>query len=166
MEDNGTASNNQMYHVVITSTSEDYQLGRPIMDEEDKEIVDPDNLDNDNLVSPSFMIASQLGNMNAGGDLETANYHCKNYVEVTNVTFKGETPNYTDQKIYDDWRLPTEAELMIIAKFQGVQNSAVDVVLVSNNYWGIDGNTGNIQVRTDGDTGTRVRCVRDVKPEQ
>ena len=55
--------------------------------------------DNAKLVSPSFMIASQLGNMNAGGDLETANYHCKNYVEVTNVTFKGETPNYTDQKI-------------------------------------------------------------------
>ncbi|WP_302526485.1 fimbrial protein [Phocaeicola barnesiae] len=156
-------TNARMYHVHLTAASDQYRVGYPLLDENG---YTKNTTDNAMLVSPSFMIASQLGNMNAGGDLETANYHCKNYVEVTNVTFNGETPNYTDQKIYDDWRLPTEAELMIIAKFQGAQNSAVDVVLVSNNYWGIDGNTGNIQVRTDGDTGTRVRCVRDVKPEQ
>lgn len=152
-----------MYHVHLTAASSKYRVGYPLLN---KNGYTQNTADNAKLVSPSFMIASQLGNMNAGGDLETANYHCKNYVEVTNVTFNGERPNYRDQKIYDDWRLPTEAELMIIAEFQGVQNSAVDVVLVSNNYWGIDGNTGNIQVRTDGDTGTRVRCVRDVKPEQ
>lgn len=156
-------TNARMYHVHLTAASSKYRVGYPLLN---KNGYTQNTADNAKLVSPSFMIASQLGNMNAGGDLETANYHCKNYVEVTNVTFNGETPNYTDQKIYDDWRLPTEAELMIIAEFQGVQNSAVDVVLVSNNYWGIDGNTGNIQVRTDGDTGTRVRCVRDVKPEQ
>lgn len=53
-----------MYHVVITSTSGDYQLGRPIMsqDTDYEDIVDPNNPDNDNLVSPSFMLASQLGN--------------------------------------------------------------------------------------------------------
>lgn len=156
-------TNARMYHVHLTAASSKYRVGYPLLN---KDGYTQNTADNAKLVSPSFMIASQLGNMNAGGDLETANYHCKNYVEVTNVTFNGETPNYTDQKIYDDWRLPTEAELMIIAEFQVVKNSAVDVVLVSNNYWGIDGNTGNIQVRTDGDPGTRVRCVRDVKPEQ
>ncbi len=156
-------TNARMYHVHLTAASSQYRVGYPLLDEKG---YTKNTTDNAMLVSPSFMIASQLGNMNAGGDLETANYHCKNYVEVTNVTFNGETPNYTNQKIYDDWRLPTKAELMIIAEFQGVQNSAVDEVLVSNNYWGIDGDTGNIQVRTDGDTGTRVRCVRDVKTEQ
>lgn len=156
-------TNARMYHVHLTAASSQYRVGYPLLDEKG---YTKNTTDNAMLVSPSFMIASQLGNMNAGGDLETANYHCKNYVEVTNVTFNGETPNYTNQKIYDDWRLPTQAELMIIAEFQGVQNSAVDEVLVSNNYWGIDGDTGNIQVRTDGDTGTRVRCVRDVKTEQ
>lgn len=83
LEDNGTASNNQMYHVVITSTSGDYQLGRPIMskDTDNKDIVDPKNPDNDKLVSPSFMLASQLGNSSTIS-WEKAKNQCKNYVEV------------------------------------------------------------------------------------
>lgn len=156
-------TNARMYHVHLTAASSKYRVGYPLLD---KNGYTQNTTDNAMLVAPSFMIASQLGNMNAGGDLATANYHCKNYVEVTNVTFNGETPNYTNQKIYDDWRLPTKAELMIIAEFQDDQNSAVDEVLVSQYYWGIDGDNGNIQVRIDGDDGTRVRCVRDVKPEQ
>lgn len=104
--DNGTASNNQMYHVVITSTSGNYQLGRPIMDEEDKEIVDPNNLDNDKLVSPSFMLASQLGNSSTIKWYE-ARDQCKNYVEVG-----------INGTVYDDWRLPTAAEINIIIKYQ------------------------------------------------
>ena len=108
LEDNGTASNNQMYHVVITSTSGDYQLGRPIMskDTDYKDIVDPNNLDNDKLVSPSFMLASQLGNSSTIS-WEDAKNQCKNYVEVG---INGE--------VYDDWRLPTAAEINIIIKYQ------------------------------------------------
>lgn len=109
LEDNGTASNNQMYHVVITSTSGDYQLGRPIMKQDTadyKEIVDPNNLDNDKLVSPSFMLASQLGNSSTIS-WEDAKNQCKNYVEVG---INGE--------VYDDWRLPTAAEINIIIKYQ------------------------------------------------
>lgn len=108
LEDNGTASNNQMYHVVITSTSGDYQLGRPIMskDTDNKDIVDPKNPDNDKLVSPSFMLASQLGNSSTIS-WEDAKNQCKNYVEVG---INGE--------VYDDWRLPTAAEINIIIKYQ------------------------------------------------
>ena len=108
LEDNGTASNNQMYHVVITSTSGDYQLGRPIMskDTDKKDIVDPKNPDNDKLVSPSFMLASQLGNSSTIS-WEDAKNQCKNYVEVG---INGE--------VYDDWRLPTAAEINIIIKYQ------------------------------------------------
>ncbi|WP_418661165.1 fimbrial protein [Bacteroides ilei] len=158
-------TNARMYHVHITAASGKYRVGYPLLDGNG---YTANTKENAMLVSPSFMIASQLGNMNAGGDLEIANYHCKNYVEVTNVVFKDNEskPNYTDQKVYDDWRLPTEAELKIIAEFQGKDNSAVDIVLVSKQYWGINGGTGKITVSKDGDSGTRVRCVRDVKPEQ
>lgn len=158
-------TNARMYHVHITAASGKYRVGYPLLDEKG---YTANTKENAMLVSPSFMIASQLGNMNAGGDLEIANYHCKNYVEVTNVVFKDNEskPNYTDQKVYDDWRLPTEAELKIIAEFQVKDNSAVDIVLVSKKYWGINGGEGEITVSEDGDSGTRVRCVRDVKPEQ
>lgn len=171
LEDNGTASNNQMYHVVITSTSEDYQLGRPIMkkDTDNEEIVDPNNLDNDNLVSPSFMLASQLGNSSTIS-WEDAKNQCKNYVEVG---INGE--------VYDDWRLPTAAEINIIIKYQTDTNvntkddrAVMDYVLnyegQSNpDYWVSRSNyfmhipasgEGTLQGGSS-DAEHRVRCVRD-----
>ena len=169
LEDNGTASNNQMYHVVITSTSEDYQLGRPIMDEEDKEIVDPDNLDNDNLVSPSFMLASQLGNSSTIS-WEDAKNQCKNYVEVG-----------INKEVYNDWRLPTAAEINIIIKYQtdpkvntGNNNAVMDYVLnygeqSTPNYW-ISRKNYSMKIPNSGkgtleqgesNSKRRVRCVRD-----
>lgn len=167
LEDNGTASNNQMYHVVITSTSGDYQLGRPIMKEE---IVDPNNLDNDKLVSPSFMLASQLGNSSTIS-WEDAKNQCKNYVEVG---INGE--------VYDDWRLPTAAEINIIIKYQTddkvntKDNRAVmDYVLnyegQSNpDYWVSRSNyfmhipasgAGTLEKEESSEAEHRVRCVRD-----
>lgn len=171
LEDNGTASNNQMYHVVITSTSGDYQLGRPIMskDTDNKDIVDPKNPDNDKLVSPSFMLASQLGNSSTIS-WEDAKNQCKNYVEVG---INGE--------VYDDWRLPTAAEINIIIKYQTddkvntKDNRAVmDYVLnyegQSNpDYWVSRSNyfmhippsgEGTLQGGSS-DAEHRVRCVRD-----
>lgn len=171
LEDNGTASNNQMYHVVITSTSGDYQLGRPIMkkDTDNKDIVDPNNLDNDKLVSPSFMLASQLGNSSTIS-WEDAKNQCKNYVEVG---INGE--------VYDDWRLPTAAEINIIIKYQTDTNvntkddrAVMDYVLnyegQSNpDYWVSRSNyfmhipasgEGTLQGGSS-DAEHRVRCVRD-----
>lgn len=168
LEDNGTASNNQMYHVVITSTSGDYQLGRPIMSD-NKDIVDPNNLDNDKLVSPSFMLASQLGNSSTIS-WEDAKNQCKNYVEVG---INGE--------VYDDWRLPTAAEINIIIKYQTDTNvntqddrAVMDYVLnyegQSNpDYWVSRSNyfmhippsgEGTLQGGSS-DAEHRVRCVRD-----
>lgn len=168
LEDNGTASNNQMYHVVITSTSGDYQLGRPIM-KKDEEIVDSNNLDNDKLVSPSFMLASQLGNSSTIS-WEDAKNQCKNYVEVG---INGE--------VYDDWRLPTAAEINIIIKYQTDDKvntkddrAVMDYVLnyegQSNpDYWVSRSNyfmhipasgEGTLQGGSS-DAEHRVRCVRD-----
>lgn len=158
-------TNARMYHVHITAASGTYRVGYPLLDEYG---YTANTEENAMLVSPSFMIASQLGNMNAGGDLETANYHCKNYVEVTNVVFENGNPkpDYSNQKVYNDWRLPTKAEIEIIIKFQqDEERSAVSEVLTSEYYWAIDG--GKCQVRanseSENNTGTRVRCVRDVK---
>lgn len=169
LEDNGTASNNQMYHVVITSTSGDYQLGRPIMSKDTDNIVDPKNPDNDKLVSPSFMLASQLGNSSTIS-WEDAKNQCKNYVEVG---INGE--------VYDDWRLPTAAEINIIIKYQTDTNvntkddrAVMDYVLnyegQSNpDYWVSRSNyfmhippsgEGALQGGSS-DAKHRVRCVRD-----
>lgn len=172
LEDNGTASNNQMYHVVITSTSGDYQLGRPIMskDTDNKDIVDPKNPDNDKLVSPSFMLASQLGNSSTIS-WEKAKNQCKNYVEVG---INGE--------VYDDWRLPTAAEINIIIKYQTDTNvntkndrAVMDYVLnyegQSNpDYWVSRSNyfmhipasgAGTLEKEESSEAEHRVRCVRD-----
>lgn len=158
-EQNSGRTNARMYHVRITAASSEYKLGYPEMDGEYTASGD----ENAKIVSPSFMIASQLGNTNANGTREQAREQCANYVEVTNVSFNRETPDYSEQKVYDDWRLPTPAELKIIATFQNVENSAIDEVLVSNAYWS---SNGEYSVRTDGDEGTRIRCVRDVKPKE
>ena len=161
-QQNSGRTNARMYHVRITAASSKYKLGYPKMDNDGYTAADNDNA---SVVSPSFMIASQLGSTNATDSFDEAKQQCANYVEVTNVPFNGETPiyNYSGRKSYNDWRLPTPAELKIIATFQTVQNSAIDEVLVSNSYWSSD---GACQVRTDGDPGTRIRCVRDVKPEE
>lgn len=158
-------TNARMYHVHITAASGTYRVGYPLLDEDG---YTANTEENAMLVSPSFMIASQLGNMNPGGDLETANYHCKNYVEVTNVVFENgnSEPDYSNQKVYGDWRLPTKAEIDIIIKFQEDEvRSAVSEVLTSEYYWAIDGEECEVQANSEpgSNTGIRVRCVRDVK---
>lgn len=103
------AGNARMYHVQITASSGDYTLGQPRITNGK---TDPGE-DNAELVSPSFMIASQLGAVFSISDEEMAASHCREYVEVAQ-----------DGTVYDDWRLPTRAELEIIMEFQYNLNSA------------------------------------------
>lgn len=152
VQDGGSSrnSNSRMYHVQITASSGTYTLGKPRITTEG--ITDPGN-DNAKLVSPSFMIASQLGavssnylNSNYNEGINMAASHCKEYVEVAK-----------DGTKYDDWRLPTKAEIEIIAKFQRVPGSAVDVVLGGRNYY----SASEIVNLGQGNTGTYLRCIRD-----
>lgn len=152
VQDGGSSgnSNSRMYHVQITASSGTYTLGKPRITTEG--ITDPGN-DNAKLVSPSFMIASQLGavssnylNSNYNEGINMAASHCKEYVEVAK-----------DGTKYDDWRLPTKAEIEIIAKFQRVPGSAVDVVLGGHNYY----SASEIVNLGQGNTGTYLRCIRD-----
>lgn len=165
LRDNGTASNNQMYHVVITSTSDQYKLARPPMtsDAEDATVVQ-NNINND-FVSPSFMLASQLGNSSVIS-WDEAQTQCQHYVEVGNNGIK-----------YNDWRLPTLEEIKIIKQYQEAVPDVMDAVLETREknednkdanpyYWtaieDVYHYTGNITDTTNGGrTECRVRCVRD-----
>lgn len=165
-------SNARMYHVRITATSNDYNLGVPRLTTSpnvDFAYTDPGQ-DNANLVSPSFMIASRLGFVNSSS-LSSANNqakrlsvsrdHCAYYVEVAD-----------NGTVYDDWRLPTAAELRIIMDLQGTKNEsadAIDYLLNADFYYsasgpvfnkGNDGNTS--ESRADEDSWA-IRCIRDAK---
>lgn len=147
--------NARMYHVQITSTPKndvDYVLGLPRMN--DAGYTD-DGVDNAKIVSPSFMIASQLGAVQAAESVEQAASHCAQYVEVTN---RGNKTDNTDVVAYHDWRLPTKAEINIIYKYQ-TNSDAMDEVLSGDQYWSASG-----LVPKPGESDPEdqaIRCIRD-----
>ena len=158
-----TEYNARLYHIVLTASSDKYTIGRPrqIYDEISGLYVTDPGEDNAELVSPSFMIASSLcgflvggGNLTLDGSdnsLRIAREHCANYVEVAK-----------DGTVYDDWRLPTKAELDIILNFQGTEHEnadAIDYLLNGDYYYHAGGRTYNPNHNVDGG---EPRCVRDV----
>lgn len=116
--------NNNMYFVRITKTSDKYVLSVPAMDEDGYTESSPEN---NKLVAPAFMIASQLGTVYPQR-FNDAKEHCKQYAEKS-----------LDGQVYEDWRLPTEAELLIIDYYQGDDNSVIDRVLAGDKYWAASG---------------------------
>lgn len=147
----GKQNNNQMYVVQITSTQQDqtdYKIGHVTT-------IDPKTkLSQENVVSPAFMLASQLGTVLPFDDGVDASNHCDKYIEVR-----------TDGKKYTDWRLPTAAEIGVICKYQNNETQNVmSQVLRAKSYWALDGNQV-IANENDTDTGY-VRCVRDLSPDE
>lgn len=155
--------NGRLYHIRLTATSDTYTVGVPrLIEDEDNPglmVTDPGK-DNEMLVSPSFMIASSLGGFMLGSgnltlddsqnSLRVAREHCANYVEVA-----------WDGTVYDDWRLPTRAELNIIMNFQGSENEdadAIDYLLNAQYYYSANGRVENSKKNMNG---TGVRCIRD-----
>lgn len=147
--------NARMYHVQITASSSKYNVGIP---EQDADGFTDDGEDNAGLVSPSFMIASQLGATKVPQSLEQAKRHCREYVEVYDPDNNPRTDNAIH---YDNWRLPTAAEIQIIINFQYVPNAAMDEVLSGNYYWSATGEVENPGSKMD-DGQSAVRCIRDV----
>ena len=143
--------NNQMYVVQITSTnqtSSDYKIGH-VTNINEKTKLSPEN-----VVSPAFMLASQLGTVSTFSKGVNASNHCDKYVEVR-----------TDGKKYTDWRLPTASEIGVITKYQyDKKQNVIDVVLAGGSYWALNGK----EVKTNnGNSYTGyVRCVRDLSPEE
>ena len=111
-----------------------------------------------NMVSPKFMMASQLG------ATSTMNYNsgvsnCRNYWEETVIN--GITVRY------DDWRLPTKAEIKYIDDLQHNTNNPQGVVMRGNYYWSARSTEAykmKSPLSSSGSTSSaHVRCIRDIK---
>lgn len=152
--------NNRMYIIQVSSTKDSkYNIAHPNIDKST-------GYTNDEVVSPAFMIASQLGAVrSANFDQSGAKTHCETYREVKKENGK--------QVIYDGWRLPTKTEIQFIVDFQkesyknnkGETKQPIKPVLEGANYYTLN----NIDVATNisgANSGTFVRCVRDLTPRE
>jgi hypothetical protein len=172
--------NDHMYVVRITSTSSTYTIDRPLIT---NGVTDPSEANN-KVVSPAFMIASQLGTVSSES-WPNASDHCKRYVEVH------DNGDGTVTK-YADWRLPTLAELKIICTYQNNGGEVMSEVLGGANYWGayhytsqdpqynwrgqITGyqtvdhygyvSTSDYQSHDKTSGSCFIRCIRDMKPSE
>ena len=165
--DSKNPGNQRMYHVHLTATSNEYTIARPkIVDEYGNFTNDVENghtddsADNSLLVSPSFMIASQLGVTSSVSGANENNYQralnqCKNYVE----TYKDENGQTVHLK---DWRLPTKAEIDIIADLQKKTDGAVDMVLAGRYYFCASPERYTAGASNYESNGYFIRCIRDV----
>lgn len=144
--------NNNMYFVRITKTSNEYVLSVPAMD---KDGYTEYSRENNKLVAPAFMIASQLGTVSPQS-FASAKEHCKQYAEKSIA-----------EQVYDDWRLPTEAELEIIDKYQNTTGSVIDEVLGGKYYWAASGKAYKTQKGTEGtEYEAYIRCIRTVQANE
>lgn len=151
--------NNRMYIIQVSSTKDSkYNIAHPNIDKST-------GYTNDEVVSPAFMIASQLGAVkSAYFDQSKAKKHCETYREVKKEN--------GEQVIYDSWRLPTKTEIQFIVDFQkesyknnkGETRQPIKPVLEGANYYTLNNKT----VATGVESGDEVfvRCVRDLTPAQ
>lgn len=125
---NTPSNNNSMYEVTISATSTKYTLSYPAVLTDDKgRMYAEESEANNNLLAPRFALASQLGNNSATPYWESAQDLCKHYVEVGR-----------DGQFYDNWRLPTLAELQIVKNYQQSEH-VYDITM--NKVLNADGDT-------------------------
>lgn len=151
--------NNRMYIIQVSSTKDSkYNIAHPNIDKST-------GYTNDEVVSPAFMIASQLGAVrSANFNQSRAKTHCETYREVKKENGK--------QVKYDGWRLPTKTEIQFIVDFQqesyknnkGKTKQPIKPVLEGANYYTLNNKT----VATGVESGDEVfvRCVRDLTPAE
>ena len=151
--------NNRMYIIQVSSTKDSkYNIAHPNIDKST-------GYTNDEVVSPAFMIASQLGAVRSTNfNQSRAKTHCETYREVKKENGK--------QVKYDGWRLPTKTEIQFIVDFQqesyknnkGETKQPIKPVLEGANYYTLNNET----VATGVESGNEVfvRCVRDLTPAE
>lgn len=158
---NLSLTNNRMYIIQVSSTKDSkYNIAHPNIDK-------TTGYTNDEVVSPAFMIASQLGAVQSGTfNQTTAKTHCETYREVKKENGK--------QVRYDGWRLPTKTEIQFIVDFQkksyknnkGEKKQPIKPVLEGANYYTLN----KVSVATGYTgweaSGTFIRCVRDLTPAE
>ena len=162
---NVAGNNTHMYIIQISKAGVDANnnpviIGRPRLD--------ANYQSNDNVVSPAFMIASQLGAVRSAAfedAPDVAAEHCHTYMEVDE-----------NGRRFAGWRLPTKAEIAYIAGYQNnpqIQGQGVfNYVLTGNWYYTLDGGDAPSELPStapdyDADDATRyVRCIRDLTPAE
>ena len=147
-----------MYIIQVSSTKDSkYNIAHPN--------INKSCYTNDEVVSPAFIIASQLVAVYSSHfDQDKAKEHCITYREVKKENGK--------QVIYDGWRLPTKTEIQFIVDFQkesyknhkGETKQPIKPVLEGANYYTLNNET----VATGVESGDEVfvRCVRDLTPAE
>ena len=150
-------TNNRMYIIQVSSTKDSkYNIAHPN--------INKSGYTNDEVVSPAFMIASQLGAVYSDKfDQSKAKEHCETYREVKKEN--------GIQVIYDGWRLPTKTEIQFIVDFQQESFKRNDYkeikpikpVLEGAKYYTL--NKESVKTGYSG-SGTFVRCVRDLTPAE
>ena len=193
--------NHRMYYIKTTATSPDYVLGRvELVDAEGNPTKDAvtgvtdNSVRNSRILSPSFMVASQLGETYyqsiitsaaqykykvpvVGEFYKIAEEQCREYAETSYIDSNNNNQWDANEEVihYDDWRLPTKAEINAIIKFQ--ENSrSMDRLLTGEYYFcaaGADVEGADVENKDyfvsnkvmshdATSTGYYIRCVRDV----
>ncbi len=133
----------------------------------DKDGYTINSTENNRLISPRFMLASQYGTTN-GESYSWALTRCLGYTEKQSGK----------DSAYDDWRLPTIAEMYLIDVLQNTKNSVVQMILGGDYYWSAycydsySSKYGAVQMMDpskkigNSSYSAAVRCVRDVKDNE
>ena len=160
------ATNNQMYVLQITSANDKYRLGRPELTSVSASVYGQRGnnaigtvhyfTSNDDVLSPAFMLGSQLGVNKGFTTQERSAIHCALYKEVAD-----------DGTVFTGWRLPTRKEVEYMIENQTTNTQAMIKVLGGRRYWTLDGGYAIYPKGDDGD-GSQIwtRCVRDVTAEE
>lgn len=148
-------NNNHMYVIQISSTSEKYVLGKPLVQ---------NNVSNDQVVAPAFMIGSQLGIVyNRDWTNARAADHCSKYMEVAE-----------DGTRYTGWRLPTADEIEVIVNYQqgrfgnitiSSEDRVIAEVLKGARYYNLSGGDTPTNI-PNASNGTFLRCIRELSAEE
>lgn len=157
---NLSLTNNRMYIIQVSSTKgSKYKIAHPN--------TDTSGYTKDEVVSPAFMIASQLGAVQRGSFNQTsAKTHCETYREVKKENGK--------QVIYDGWRLPTKTEIQFIVDFQkesfkrndNTMIQPIQPVLTGEKYYTLNNESVATGYTGWNASGTYIRCVRDLTPAE
>lgn len=149
-------TNPYMYSITTLAPSGSIIWGFPPVDSKGNTI---NSAEVANMVSPKFMMASQMG-ATSSMSYNNGATNCQDYWEET--TKNGLTVRYSD------WRLPTEAEIRYIDDLQHDSNNPQGVVMRGNYYW--DAYNANNAYRmkapistSASSTSAHVRCIRDIK---
>ncbi len=163
--DDARNTNNRMYVLQLTSTSDDYVISYPELQEGYLTVGGNDvtfYTSSDDVISPAFMLASTLGAINGASnsngctkDYRNAAAHCALYKEVA-----------MDGTEYTGWRLPTKQEIQYMINHQDGSDVMVKV-LTGKYYWALNGEAAIYSAgNTLPEDAALIRCVRDVTPEE